>query len=175
MKTRTRYLGALQLHCIQQNPRSQESTGSLKRANLFRTCPAPSICAHFDEKNDNMPSQDPKRDVRAKERRAPWIAERRQSFLALIKTTLFSVGLPWLTFLRPGEMPIFLRRQRGKSTEKWVVFITPHTSLGGSASGNILTWTAHHSRAHKNPRHARHLGFSNARNVDKRWGNLSTT
>ena len=37
-----------------------------------------------------------------------------------------------------------------------------------------ITWTAHHSGAHKNPRHARHLGFSNARNVDKRWGNLST-
>ena len=29
--------------------------------------------------------------------------EERQSFPALIKTTHFSVGLPWLTFLRPGE------------------------------------------------------------------------
>ena len=43
----------------------------------------------------------------------------------------------------------FRRPQRGKSTEKWVVFIMPPTSLGGIASENILTWTAYRSGEHK--------------------------
>ena len=50
----------------------------------------------------------------------------------------------------------------------------PPTSLGSITPGKDASRTAHHSGAHKNPRHGRHLGFSNARNVDKRWGNLST-
>ena len=68
----------------------------------------------------------------------------------------------------------FQRPQRRKSTEKWGIFIMPPTSLGGITTENILTWTAHHSRAHKTPRHARHLGLSSTQFVDKRWGNLST-
>ena len=50
----------------------------------------------------------------------------------------------------------------------------PPTLMGGITPGKDAARATHHSGAHKNPRHARHLGFSNARNVDKRWGNLST-
>ena len=58
-RRRTRYLGTFHLHRAQQNPRSQEFSGDPKRANLFPTCPALSICANSDGKNDNMPPRNP--------------------------------------------------------------------------------------------------------------------
>ena len=55
----------------------------------------------------------------------PWIDEGRQGFPAPIKTTHFSVGLPWLTFLRPGEMPIFNDREE-ENPQKSGSFLSCH-------------------------------------------------
>ena len=75
------------------------------------------------------------------------------------KNDPFFCGFALAYFFTTWENADFQRPQRRKSTEKWVVFIMPPASLGGIASENILTWTAHHSGAHKNPRYTGHHGF----------------
>ena len=58
-------------------------------------------------------------------------------------------GFTLAYFFANWENAGFQRRQRRKSTEKWVVFIMPPTSLGDIASENPSTRIAHRSRTQK--------------------------
>lgn len=85
----------------------------------------------------------------------------------------FSVGLPRFTFYDLGK------RWFSTAAKKKI-----HRKVGRFYHAKSHNWTAsrqktserelHTAAGRKNPRRAGHLGFSNARNVDKRWGNLTT-
>ena len=101
---------------------------------------------------------------------APWIDEERQGFPALIKTSHFSVGLPCLLFYDLGKCR-FSTTAKKKIHRKVGRFYHAAHIVGrhhGRKQLN-LDCTPQQSST-KNPRHARRLGFSNARIVDKRWG-----